>query len=90
MKRLLKNAINTEKYLGQPVEVINSNSKYYGIQGWVAEQLANDKFKLWLYPEDFKEGDKPNRMFVPMEEINDWVRILNLNEDKHEDKQLIF
>ncbi|MFW6242993.1 MAG: hypothetical protein ACOC2W_02445, partial [bacterium] len=76
MKRLIKKSIVIDDYIGQHIEIVNNDSKFYGLNGWIEEETKEGRLKIFLYsPEHSKE--EYHKMFIPKDDVHEWVRVLN-------------
>ena len=77
MKRLIaKKDDPNDQFLGAPIEIIYPKSKYIGFQGWIDEHYHKDQYKLMFEPQAWENTDKWHTIYVNINDIYKWVRIL--------------
>jgi hypothetical protein len=68
-----------DPYLGQYIEIVNNESKYYGYKGWVSKNYASDnRYKLYIEPKQDEEPTDESGYHVNFIKRYDARKWLNL------------
>lgn len=90
MKRLIRKSEEEQQYveqqdpyLGQYVEIVNKNSKYYGFYAWVDKKPASDnRYKIFIEPKEYENTDQYHINFVRKWDAAKWFNIITVEEQQ--------
>jgi hypothetical protein len=78
MGKLLKfcNEEENDQYLGRYVEIVNSESKYFGYFAWVDDKIASDnRYKLLIVPKEIENKQDFHINFIKRYDARKWLNL---------------